>query len=119
LPHSDASFTGSISRDHFVAELPGTPPTLCLVGGKWTTFRAFGEQAADKALPLLGLKRRVDTRERAIGGGVDFPGNETAATSLIVDLASAFGITTARARHVIDHYGTGARAVLDFCRAST
>ena len=23
------------------------PPVLCLVGGKWTTFRAFGEQAAD------------------------------------------------------------------------
>src|SRR5690606_16091399 len=32
LPHSDARFTGSISRDHFVAEAEGDVPVLSLVG---------------------------------------------------------------------------------------
>ena len=52
LPRSNARSTGGISRDHFVAEITGAPPVLCLVGGKWTTFRAFGEQAADRALKI-------------------------------------------------------------------
>ena len=74
LPRSDASFTGRISRDHFVAEIDGTPPTLCLVGGKWTTFRAFGEQAADRALSILGMPRKTahrgppDRRRRRLPG---------------------------------------------------
>ncbi len=77
LPRSDASFTGSISRDHFVAEIcRARPPTLCLVGGKWTTFRAFGEQAADRALALLGQTRRVGTEDRRIGGGAGYPDDE-------------------------------------------
>ena len=67
LPGSDASFTGRISRDHFVERIAGTPPTLCLVGGKWTTFRAFGAKAADQALAILGeaaLLRHRDTPDR-------------------------------------------------------
>ena len=39
------------------------PPTLCLVGGKWTTFRAFGEQAADRALAILGMPRKTGTED--------------------------------------------------------
>lgn len=118
LPRSDASFTGSISRDHLVAELPGSPPTLCLVGGKWTTFRAFGEQTADKALALLGRPRKMTTVDRPIGGGASFPADEPGREGLVSDLAREFDVSRERAAHAVDHYGSNAEAVLGFCRGA-
>lgn len=115
LPHSDAGFTGSISRDHFVAEVAGEPPVLCLVGGKWTTFRAFGAQAADRGLAILGVPRRVVTVERRIGGGVDFPADAAGLTAYVGEIASAAGVSRRRAEHAVDHYGTGAGGILAFC----
>jgi glycerol-3-phosphate dehydrogenase len=119
LPRSEARFTGSISRDHFVAELPGSPPTLCLVGGKWTTFRAFGEQTADRALALLQMPRRVRTENRRIGGGDSYPSGVADEAALLEGLVRDFGVSAARAEHALDHYGTHASRVLDFCRAIT
>lgn len=113
LPHSEASFTGRISRDHFIAEIEGSPPTLCLIGGKWTTFRAFGEQAADRALALLGRERRVSTSDRSIGGGRDY--SDAVSDDLVDVLVAQFGVTAARARHALAHYGTSAGEVLASC----
>lgn len=118
LPRSEASFTGSISRDHLVEQLPGTPPVLCLIGGKWTTFRAFGEQTADKALALLGRSRRVATHERPIGGGTGYPDSVKAVASFIDDLVATYGVTPIRAHHALDHYGTTAGKILAFCRTA-
>lgn len=117
LPRSEARFTGSISRDHVVAELPGSPPTLCLVGGKWTTFRAFGEQAADRALAHLKMPRRVGTEDRRIGGGESYPSEVADQAALLGGLVREFGVSAARAAHALDHYGTHASRVLGFCRA--
>jgi glycerol-3-phosphate dehydrogenase len=116
LPRSDASFTGSISRDHFVAEIAGSPPVLCLVGGKWTTFRAFGEQAADKALRLLGMSRRGTTSEVRIGGGAGYPADEAGRIALVTALAREFAVERPRAEHAVDHYGAQAREILAICR---
>ena len=77
LPASNDSFTGRIPRDHFctvVEPTDGSPPVLCMIGGKWTTFRSFGEMAADMALERLGRRRHVATTDRAIGGGRAFSG---------------------------------------------
>jgi len=119
LPRSEANFTGSISRDHFVAEVPGPLPLLCLVGGKWTTFRAFGEQAADRALDLLGVDRTVGTTDREIGGGRGLPRDAGGLAALAERLARQAGVTRTRALHALDHYGTNAAAVLAFCSASS
>lgn len=116
LPYSDASFTGRISRDHFIAEVGGPTPILCLVGGKWTTFRAFGEQAADRTLAILGRPRRVGTVDRAIGGGRNLAPGEAAAAKLAGSLAAEFGLSERRAAHAVFHYGTDAPAILGFCR---
>lgn len=116
LPRSDSAFTGRISRDHFVEEIAGEQPVFCLVGGKWTTFRAFGEQAADAVLARLGLARKVGTETRAIGGGAGFPSDEAAREALEAALAAEFGVSHGRAAHAVDHYGTSAAAVLAFCR---
>lgn len=115
LPHSNASFTGAISRDHFVATVEGDPKVLCLIGGKWTTFRAFGEQAADRVLTLLGRERQVDTVARSIGGGAGFPQDDAGQAALVADLARRFAVSEARAAHAVDHYGGRAGDVLGYC----
>ena len=56
LPRSDHEFTGRISRGHFVHRIDGAVPQFCMVGGKWTTFRAFAEQTADAVLAELGQR---------------------------------------------------------------
>jgi glycerol-3-phosphate dehydrogenase len=116
LPRSNASFTGRISRDHFVDEIPGSPPTLCLVGGKWTTFRAFGAQAADRALAVLGRPRNVSTDEMPIGGGAGFPFDEAGQRALAAALAAELDVSWGRAAHATARYGIYAGEVLAFNR---
>ena len=56
LEYSNARTAGQISRDHSLLEDRfGEIPVYSLVGGKWTTYRAFAEQVTDKALAYLGL----------------------------------------------------------------
>ncbi|MFE0018956.1 glycerol-3-phosphate dehydrogenase/oxidase [Mesorhizobium sp. NPDC059054] len=113
LPASEDSFTGRIPRDHFCefVEATGTlPATLCMIGGKWTTFRSFGALAADMALERLGLTRKVGTEDLAIGGGRDFP---TDTATWCAALASEYKISKARAQTLLERYGSSARAVAD------
>jgi len=69
--------TGQISRNHVVEELqPGELldiPVLSLVGGKWTSFRAFSEHATDEVLRLLNLERQKSTWNLPIGGSRGYP----------------------------------------------
>ncbi|NVK34356.1 MAG: glycerol-3-phosphate dehydrogenase/oxidase [Rhodobacteraceae bacterium] len=113
LPKSDHDFTGRISRGHFTQRLEGPVPQICMIGGKWTTFRAFAEQAADEVLDALGRNRITGSLERPIGGGKDFP---SSAAVLERDLVIEFAITQGRAAHLVASYGTIARDVLAFCR---
>ncbi|GAB4532923.1 MAG: glycerol-3-phosphate dehydrogenase/oxidase [Roseibium sp.] len=114
LPKSDHDFTGRISRGHFTVRLDGAVPQLCMIGGKWTTFRAFAEQAADDVLTDLGHKRRVDTLTRPIGGGRDHPGR---AETLARNLQAEFGIGGQRAARMALTYGTVAAEILSWCRS--
>ncbi len=112
LPLSNQEFTGRISRSHFVHRLEGSIPHFCLVGGKWTTFRAFAEQTADAVLAELGLPRRADTLDLAIGGGAGFPGS---ADELAGQLSREHAIALGRADYLVDLYGARASEVLGFC----
>src|SRR5690606_23664378 len=105
-------FTGRISRGHFVHRIDGPVPQFCMVGGKWTTFRAFAEQTADTVLAELGRKRIAGTLALAIGGGAGFPDTPGALPAALVERT---GITPARAAHLVDLYGARADAVLAFC----
>jgi glycerol-3-phosphate dehydrogenase len=113
LPNSDHEFTGRISRDHFVRRLAGAVPQFCMVGGKWTTFRAFAEQTADAVMSELGHTRRTGTLSLAIGGGAGFP---AIAATLEAALVERHTIEPQRAAHLVDLYGTRADEVLEFCR---
>lgn len=118
LPQSDAGFTGRISRDHFTHRITGRPPVFCMVGGKWTTFRAFGEQTCDLVLAELKQSRTVGTSTMPIGGGKDFPTNQDGQEKLVAMLCENFGIDTKRAWHAVSHYGTTARTILEYCAQS-
>ncbi|MFB8344033.1 FAD-dependent oxidoreductase [Brucella cytisi] len=114
LPASNDSFTGRIPRDHFCTVLEGQddrPPVLCMIGGKWTTFRSFGEMAADMALKRLGLSRRIDTTERAIGGGHAFPKDRA---SWIEKLTTATRLPADRVEILFKRYGTDAAEIARF-----
>lgn len=113
LPRSDHEFTGRISRGHFVHRVDGPVPQFCMVGGKWTTFRAFAEQAADEVLAELGRKRLTSTLALAIGGGADFP---EAPGCLEAGLVERHGMDPIRAAHLVDVYGTRAGEVAAFCQ---
>ncbi len=57
LPASEDEATGRISRDHQVNVEPAGPlpfPVLTLIGGKWTTFRAFGEEVGGRGACRAG-----------------------------------------------------------------
>ena len=114
LPRSDAAFTGRISRSHFIHRVDGDPPQLCMIGGKWTTFRAFGEQVSDEVLAFLGRRRLTGTMDRPIGGGRDFP---TGAGRLAALLSQQFSIDRRRSEHLALAYGSRALELMGFCRA--
>ena len=83
-----------------------------MVGGKWTTFRAFAEQTGADVLNELGAPRRRDIRALPIGGGKDFPGDRE---ELVSRYVQRFGLDSARATHLVDHYGTKGGAVQAYC----
>lgn len=117
LPASKDSFTGRIPRDHFCTVLEGRdggPPVLCMIGGKWTTFRSFGELAADMALKRLGLSRRVDTADRPFGGGRAFPKDHG---NWISELSAVTGLACDHVATLFERYGTEAEDVAGFVTA--
>ncbi|WP_338558418.1 glycerol-3-phosphate dehydrogenase/oxidase [Erwinia sp. E_sp_B04_7] len=119
LPTSEAATNSTISRNHSLVLLPPQAgrdfTTLCLVGGKWTTFRKFGEEAADRVLKLLGRKRKVSTINLAIGGGRNFPGSSRK-SNWIKELSSEYSLSPARVTQLTSRYGTHAQPVMAFMR---
>ena len=109
LPVSDADFTGRISRGHAVRHLYGAVPQIGMVGGKWTTYRAFAEETVDLVLADLGLPRKASTREMAIGGGAGY------SDQLAADLVTQQSLAPERAAYLVDLYGACAATVAAFC----
>ncbi len=115
LPRSDGGKTGAVTRDHSITTdtLPGaTTPVLCLIGGKWTTFRGFSETATDVVLAHLDQPRHRSTAGLPIGGGRDFPQTAADKAAFLRSLSLTGGITPDRADRLLTRYGT--RAAL-FC----
>ena len=110
LPYSQGGKTGQISRDHSIRSLPADDscayPIHSLVGGKWTTFRAFAEQTTDRVLDDLGARRIAHTRELAIGGGRDYPRGEHRRDQWLRDLQRRTDLPPDRLKQLFDRYGT-------------
>ncbi len=122
LPASDAATPGQISRDHSIRITePGEGidfPVYSLVGGKWTTFRAFAEQTTDKVLPMIDMSRRASTREMSIGGGKNYPQTEKDQQRWLDALGQKTNLSLERLQTLFNRYGTRADEIAQFC-AST
>jgi glycerol-3-phosphate dehydrogenase len=121
LPRASEGFTGKIPRDHRIEVLDrgvGRPfPIICLVGGKWTTFRALAEQAADETLRRLDVPRRSSTEETPIGGGGGYPAAPEEKARWIERAASESGLTPERITVLLDRYGTAAQEYASSARS--
>jgi len=119
LASSLAKSTAQFSRDHEIqvisGELTGLDyPVYSLVGGKWTSFRAFSEQVADKALNFFSLERKKNTEYLAVGGGRNYPRTPEDEKRLLDRLKAWAGLSELRARTLFDRYGTRAEAMSEF-----
>lgn len=121
LPRSNAGTTGQVSRDHSCRlsepreERPF--PIYSLIGGKWTTFRAFAEQVTDRILKDLGKNRIRSTAEADIGGGRGMPDSEQALESWIRSHPALGAQSPARGKELVSRYGTRAAEVAEFIAA--
>ena len=112
LPYSQGGATGQISRDHRIQIMPANDrrkyPIYSLVGGKWTTFRAFAEQIADVVLQDLQKPRQTSTKNLSIGGGRGYPRSQTAQDIWLGRLQKTSELPLERLRQLFERYGTRA-----------
>ncbi len=119
LAYANAKTAGQITRDHHIQVVEGEwtglgYPVYSLVGGKWTSFRAFSEQVTDKALAFLGKPRQKSTRDLAVGGGRNYPRTPEEQKRFLDGLKAWAGLSDERARSLFERYGTRAEAVALF-----
>ena len=115
LPFQDdkVAAAGAISRDHRIDRFAATADrpfeTLTLIGGKWTTYRAFAEQTADLVLTQLGAPRRCGTDRLPIGGARDLPAMPQARDAWVRAMSKDTGLSFDRCAQLTLRYGSGAR----------
>ena len=124
LPRSNAKTAAQISRDHSIEVLSGDWtnlrfPVYSLVGGKWTTFRAFSEQVTNKALTHLRVARQKDTRSLSIGGGRGYPREPGELRRQIESLSAWTGMTRERLKVLFERYGTRAETIATYMNGGT
>ena len=106
LPVAQAATTGQISRDHSNQTLQAgrglDRPIPCMVGGKWTPFRAFGETMADFVLASLGRQRQGHLETLPIGGGRDYPPTAAAKQGWLEELHADTGLPPVRLAALVE-----------------
>ncbi|MEP6894080.1 MAG: glycerol-3-phosphate dehydrogenase/oxidase, partial [Chloroflexota bacterium] len=137
LPYSGAKTAGQISRDHSIEVLSGdwtnlTFPVYSLVGGKWTSFRAFSEQVTDKVLAHFGRSRSTftsgehgetiqekNTRSLPIGGGHGYPTTEEDLERQIESLSAWTAVTKEKLKILFERYGSRAEVIATYMNGGT
>jgi glycerol-3-phosphate dehydrogenase len=124
LPRASATTTSQISRAHSIEVLSGDWtnlrfPIYSLIGGKWTSFRAFAEQVTDKVLTHFGLPRQKDTRSLPIGGGHGYPSTSGDIKRQLESLSAWTGVSRERLKTLFDRYGTRAEAIATYMNGGT
>lgn len=116
LPSVNASTTGQIPRSHSLKiDSFGDSKVYSLIGGKWTTFRAFGEEVADQILSNLNKVRTYSTKQKKIGGGQNYPTDELAEAGYLNHLSRRYSNYSAKQLEIwFSRYGTGCEELLDW-----
>jgi glycerol-3-phosphate dehydrogenase len=116
LPEAEADNTGSVTRDHSLPRdetAEGTLPIYSMIGGKWTTFRAFAAQTTDAVLRTLGRTRGVSTELEPIGGGRGFPVSKAQRMAWLAKFSRTYSIAATGAETLLDRYGASAERIAD------
>jgi glycerol-3-phosphate dehydrogenase len=114
LPQADAANPGDVTRDHSLQQdRIAALPAYSMVGGKWTTFRAFAAEATDTVLGALGRQRRRSTESEPIGGGRGFPEADRARADWIAAFAGRYGVSPARSAILLERYGNAAHRIAE------
>lgn len=118
LGHSGGA-TVTVSRAHQCRVVdPGDGiqfPVYCMVGGKWTPFRAFAQHVTDMLMEHFGRTRHAATEELPIGGGKDYPGTDEASDRWLTALQERTNLDRDRLLVLLERYGTRAEQVAAFC----
>jgi len=119
LGSSGAKTTGQYSRDHHIEVLSGdwthlAFPVYSLVGGKWTSFRAFAEEVTDKVLKHFGKPRQKDTRNVLIGGARGYIADPQERKQKMDGVAAWTGISKERLDVLYERYGARAELAAEF-----
>ncbi len=119
LAASHAKTTGQITRDHEIQVISGEWTGLAfsvysLVGGKWTSFRAFSEQVTDKALEFFGRTRQKNTSALPIGGGRGYPVTADEIKRFVDGIVAWTGMSAERVKALFERYGTRAEQIATF-----
>jgi len=118
LPSMETSTTGQISRDHSIQVVEPDDqihfPVFSLIGGKWTTFRAFAEQVTDAVLEWMRISRKADTKTMPIGGGKNYPKTEADQRAWVASLARETGMAGEHLHVLFERYGTYAWRIAEY-----
>jgi glycerol-3-phosphate dehydrogenase len=115
LPKGDADGIGAVTRDHSLPReetSQGAVPIFSMIGGKWTTFRAFAAETADAVLAAIGRDRRCSTEFEPIGGGRGFPTSVDDRTALVERLCRDYDVPSRCAETLLDRYGSSAERII-------
>ncbi len=113
LEYQHAKTTGQITRDHSIKEdHAGEYRVLSLVGGKWTSYRAFGEQITDQVLNYLGRDRKKSTEKLHIGGGAHYPQTKQSINEYLAELKKKYQIDEKIIDILFERYGTVIESIL-------
>jgi glycerol-3-phosphate dehydrogenase len=116
-----ARTTGQYSRDHHIEVSSSDQtklsfPVYSLIGGKWTSYRAFSEQVTDKALSFLDKTRQKNTRDLPIGGGHGFATDTGEQKRQIDGFAAWTGLDKERLQVLYSRYGSRTEAISSFIK---
>jgi glycerol-3-phosphate dehydrogenase len=102
--------TKKLARDD-VIEVDAASGLISIMGGKWTTHRAMGEDTISRVQEALGVTpTESQTRNHVLYGGEGFTDDYRE------KLAHQHGLSEATARHLTAKFGTAAEKVLSVAR---
>ncbi len=119
LAYTRARNAGQITRDHHIQVISGdwsglNFPVYSLIGGKWTSYRAFAEQVTDKALTFLARPRLKSTRDLPVGGGKGYPRTIEEHRQCLTRMSAWSGLHQERLQLLCERYGMRAENLVLF-----
>ena len=117
LPKANSKDPGAVTRDHKILEHENVKvPMLSLVGGKLTTARALAQEAADKIIEQLHLRRVESTEDRPYPGAFHLVEGTIDAGQEKSRLVKETGFSRETIDAVWSLFGDESAHVLDECR---